>query len=216
MTSPSPTPRRTRNPELTRQRLLNSATRLFSKKGYDGVSVDDIVAAARVNKRMVYHYFGNKEGLYAEVLRQVFNRLADLELKTFSSANEPSETIRNILQTYFEFLEKNPEFVALLSWENLHRGRFLAANPRVLSKSSILELLEKVVRQGVAKKTFRPRINVKHLLINLISICFVYHANRYTLSQSVGLDLQSPKVMREGLDHAIHLVLHGLLIPSKV
>lgn len=215
MSTRSSTPRKpTRNPELTRRRLLRAATRLFSRRGYDGVSVDDIVAAARVNKRMVYHYFGDKEGLYGVVLREVFGRLADMELESFSQAQDPADTIRKILQTYFEFLGANPEFVALLAWENLHRGRFLAANPGVLTKTPVLKRLEDCLREGVARRLFRPKVNVKHLLINLISIGYVYHANRYTLSQSVGLDLQSPKVLREGLDHAVTLILEGLLVPE--
>lgn len=204
----------TRNPELTRRRLLRAATRLFSQRGYDGASVDNIVAAAKVNKRMVYHYFGNKEGLYAAVLQEVFGRLADMELESFSRAHDPADTIRKILQTYFSFLGENPDFVALLAWENLHHGRFLASNPGVLTKTPVLQRLEDCLREGVRRGIFRPRVNVKHLLISLISIGYVYHANRYTLSQSVGLNLQSPKVLQEGLNHAVTLIQQGLLIPT--
>lgn len=211
----SPAKKQTRNPEQTRRRLVEAATRAFSAKGYDGVSVDDIVRAAGVNKRMVYHYFGDKDGLYAEVLRGVFGRLSDLELKTLEEASGPADTIRSILHAYFEFLGDNPEFVALLSWENLHQGRFIAASPGLLSKSPVLKRLEDVFRSGVADGIFRPGVNVKHLLISLISICFVYHANRYTLTQSIGLNLQSSKVLKEGLDHAVNLTLHGLLAEGE-
>jgi len=204
-----------RDPEKTRQRLLKSATKLFARHGFDGVAVDDIVKAAGVNKRMVYHYFGNKEGLYAEALKQVFSRLADLELKSLEDVSDPVRAIRNILEAYFKFLGDNSDFVALLSWENLHHGRFLAVNPGILSKSPVLRRLEEVLREGTARGVFRTGVNEKHLLITLISICFVYHANRYTLSQSVGLDLRSPQVLEEGLEHAITMVLHGLLEPGQ-
>lgn len=209
-----PAEKKTRNPELTQQRLLKAATKLFAEKGFDGVSVDDIVASAEINKRMVYHYFGDKEGLYVAVLKQVFSRLSDVELKTLDDISDPAGTIRKILQTYFAFLNENPEFVALLSWENLYRGRFIAANPGVLSKSPVLKRLEEFLREGVAQGVIHPGVNVKHLLISLISLCFVYHANRYTLSQSVGLNLESPKILKEGLEHAIDLTLHGLLVRS--
>ena len=209
------TEKKTRNPELTQQRLLTAATKLFAERGFDGVSVDDIVSAAEVNKRMVYHYFGDKEGLYVAVLKQVFSRLADLELKTLDDISDPAGTIRKILQTYFTFLSANPEFVALLSWENLYRGRFIAANPGVLSKSPVLSRLEEFLHEGVKKGIFHSGVNVKHLLISLISLCFVYHANRYTLTQSVGLNLESPKVLNDGLKHAIDLTLYGLLVRPK-
>lgn len=202
--------KQTRNPDRTRKRLLVAATRQFSQRGYDGVSVDDIVDAAKVNKRMVYHYYGNKEGLYSEVLRDVFQRLSDLEIKAVEASSAPGEAITQILKAYFAFLDENPEFVALLSWENLNGGRFIKRHPDLLNKNPVLRLLDKSVKQGIDQGVFEKGIKVKHLLINLISLCFVYHANRYTLSQSVGLDLQSRRVQEEGLAHAIHLVMNGL------
>jgi len=203
-------PPRSRDPGRTRRKLLESATRLFSAKGFDGVSVDDIVAAAGVNKRMVYHYFGNKEGLYLAVLGEVFRRLSDLELETLDSATDPVEAIVGILEAYFAFLEKNPEFVALLSWENLYQGRFVNKQPELLSKNPALIRLRRAVKEGVRRGIFRKNIDVKHLLISLISLCFVYHANRYTLSRSVGLNLESPSVLRKGLVHVTDLTLSGL------
>jgi len=203
-------PPRSRDPGRTRRKLLESATRLFSAKGFDGVSVDDIVADAGVNKRMVYHYFENKEGLYLAVLGEVFRRLSDLELETLDSATEPVEAITGILEAYFAFLGKNPEFVALLSWENLYQGRFVNKQPELLSKNPALIRLRRAVKEGVRLGIFRKNIDVKHLLISLISLCFVYHANRYTLSRSVGLNLESPDVLRKGLAHVTDLTLSGL------
>lgn len=202
--------KRTRNPDRTRKRILQAATRLFSQRGYDGVPVDDIVEAAKINKRMVYHYYGSKDGLYAEVLRDVFQRLTEEEIRAAGVSASPEETVRQILMSYFAFLNENPEFVALLGWENLHQGRFIKKHPDLLSKNPVILLLEGAVNQGVARGIFREGIKVKHLLINLISLCFVYHANRFTLSQSIGLDLQSQRVQEEGLAHAIDLVLNGL------
>lgn len=202
--------KQTRNPERTRRRILQAATRMFARRGYDGVPVDEIVAAAKVNKRMVYHYFGSKEGLYSEVLKGVFERLADFELRAFDLSETPEEMIVNVLRSYFRFLGENPEFVALLSWENLHQGRFVNKHPGLLSKNPVLERLNEALGVGIETGVFHPRIDSKHLLVSLISLCFVYHANRYTLSLSVDLDLQSPEVLEEGLGHAIDLVLNGL------
>lgn len=208
--SPADSAKQTRNPERTQRRILQAATRMFARRGYDGVPVDEIVAAAKVNKRMVYHYFGSKEGLYSEVLKGVFERLADFELRAFDLSETPEEMIVNVLRSYFRFLGENPEFVALLSWENLHQGRFVNKHPGLLSKNPVLERLNEAIGVGVETGVFHPRIDSKHLLVSLISLCFVYHANRFTLSLSVDLDLQSPEVLEEGLGHAIDLVLNGL------
>src|SRR2546423_15054537 len=59
----------TRNPERTQQRILQAAFKEFAAKGFSGARVDGIARRASINKRMLYHYFGDKEALFREVLR---------------------------------------------------------------------------------------------------------------------------------------------------
>jgi AcrR family transcriptional regulator len=59
---------RLRDPQRARQRIITSAALEFSRCGYAGARVDQIAALARVNKRMLYHYFGDKRELYLAVL----------------------------------------------------------------------------------------------------------------------------------------------------
>ena len=62
--------RGTRNPQRTRQRILQAAFKEFAAKGFAGARVDNIARRASINKRMLYHYFGDKEALFREVLRR--------------------------------------------------------------------------------------------------------------------------------------------------
>ena len=78
-----------RNPDRTRRRLLQAAVRLFSERGYHGASVDQIVAAARVNKRMVYHYFGSKDAINRETMFDVYTRIEEAEFHARSKATPP-------------------------------------------------------------------------------------------------------------------------------
>src|SRR5207247_7629299 len=66
-----------RHPERTRERILAAALKEFSAKGFAGARVDRIARRARINKRMLYHYFGNKEHLFRQLLtRKVRERSA--------------------------------------------------------------------------------------------------------------------------------------------
>src|ERR1017187_5678459 len=112
-----------RNPDRTRRRLLDASIRLFSARGYHGISVDQIVAAARVNKRMVYHYFGSKEAIYGAALLEVYNRFERLEFRAVESVGQPKEKLKRLLDSYFKFLDSNPEFTQLVQWENVEGGR---------------------------------------------------------------------------------------------
>lgn len=209
MSSETPTKPRTRDPERTRSQLLKTGIRLFSARGFHGVSVDEIVTAAKVNKRMVYHYFGSKEVLYLEALSEVFSRLAEPELDAVASTSAPDEKLRRLLAAYFDFLDANPDFVRLLLWENLDGGKHLAAKPGRLSKNPFVERFRAIIEEGVKTRIFRAPRDARHLLVNIIGICFIYHSNRHSLAASMGIgdDAAERKARRE---QACDLVLHGL------
>ena len=70
-----------RDPERTRSTILAAATTEFSRKGLDGARVDKIARRSGVNKRMIYHYFGDKEGLYLAVLEKSYTAIRAAEFE---------------------------------------------------------------------------------------------------------------------------------------
>src|SRR5690554_290842 len=108
--------------EITKGRLLSVGIMKFAEKGFAGTTVDEIVEAANVNKRMVYHYFGSKEKLYQAALKEVYQRLGNMEVTILAEPHDIEQTIRELIEIYFRFLLENPEFVRFLLWENLNQG----------------------------------------------------------------------------------------------
>jgi len=199
-----------RNPDRTRRRLLQAAIRLFAARGYHGVAVDQIVAAARVNKRMVYHYFGSKEAIYQAALHEVYGRIEDVEFHALESGASPREKLSRLLQAYFVFLEENPEFTQFLLWENVEQGRHITKISHFLSKNPFIQRFQATVEEGMRTGELRADISVPHLLIHFIGLCFIYHSNRFSLSQSLDLDLANARVRDEGLRQVIALVFDGI------
>jgi AcrR family transcriptional regulator len=103
-----------RNPEETRARILAAALAEFSAKGIAGARVDRIAEAARTNKRMLYHYFGSKEGLYRAVLHQ---RLTERPPIGDIDTDEADR-----LGLLFERLTDSRDYLRLLMWEALEHG----------------------------------------------------------------------------------------------
>ncbi len=194
----------------TKEKLLSIATRLFAERGFAGTTVDSIVDEARINKRMVYHYFGSKEKLYQASLRLVYERLGDIEMELSGHEDGLEALIAAIIKEYFHFLQNNPDFVKLLLWENLNHGRGIEGAGLTKVKNPILTRLNETIRRGIAGGHLRADLDARHLLINLIGLCLVYFSNRYTLSRSLNLDLTSPKVLDRGIDHIITLVREGI------
>src|SRR4029079_2735720 len=104
-----------RNPQLTRQRILEAAVQEFSAKGFAGARVDVIARQARINKRMLYHYFGDKEGLFREVLRR---KISERSAWLASAPDEPAE----YLPYWFQLACRDRDWIRLLEWEALQWG----------------------------------------------------------------------------------------------
>ncbi len=202
-----------RNPDRTRRRILQAAIRLFANHGFHAVSVDLIVGKARVNKRMVYHYFGSKDALFEAALSEVYRRIEEIEFHAVERGRSPREKLSRLLESYFDFLDVEPEFTRLLQWENLEKGRHLTKENHLLSKNPFFERFRAIVDDGVATGEFRRDLDVTHLLIHFIGLCFIYHSNRFSLSQSLELDLGDAKVKERGLNQVLRLVFEGIANP---
>ncbi len=200
----------------TKVQILKTAIKLFANNGFHGTTVDAIVNTAHVNKRMVYHYFGNKEGLYQAVLKEVYEHLSTLEIQAFEKSKTFEENLTEIITLYFDFLDQNPYFIRILQWENLNEGKGIRSiNPKFF-KNPILEALEKELNKAKKDHLIRKDLNAKHLLISLIGLCQVSSSNRYTLSQILEIDLHSPKSLATRKKHTIKLLLHGILKKEQI
>ena len=196
--------------EKSRRRILNTSIRLFARHGLAGVSVDEIVKIAGVNKRMVYHYFGSKEALYQAALADEYSKLEELEIKTLHPGDPIDKVVGDMVSAYFSFLQKNPDFVQLILQENLNQGLNLERMNAPLSKSPMLNLLIQTVNTGQKNGTVQKNVDSRFLLISLIGICMIYCSNRFTLSRALEMDLSSPKVLNRAKKAVIEILLNGI------
>ena len=104
-----------RDPVRTRQRILSAAGREFVAKGFAGARVDAIARAAKVNKRMLYHYFGDKEGLYRATLHEGIATNLDL---VAAAPPDPAD----LLPFLFARAAKRGDGIRMLQWEALGAG----------------------------------------------------------------------------------------------
>lgn len=214
-TAQKPTPRKAKQarPPGVKERLLAEALALFADRGYDGVAVDEIVLAAGVNKRMVYHYFGSKEGIYSAVLEEAYEGLRASEEKFFAprkTRGNPRKAVHDLVGLYFEFLRTHPEFVRLLLWENLQQGTHLGKTGPAVTKSPMLAHLQTLLDAGVADGSFRRGLDARQVLVSLIGLCLVYFSNRHTLTRTVGLDIAAPHALRRAVEASATVLLDGI------
>lgn len=191
-------PRNTRNPQRTRQRILDAARVVFAGKGFDGARVDAIALESGVNKRMIYHYFGNKDGLFAAVLEAVYGGIGRVVTEARAAgrfdALAPDAAICALTDIICRYYDDRPEVVALVNNENLYGGRHVAATKRARGVSRPVEaMIEQILHDGVERGLFRSGVPARALMTTIIALGYYFAAQKSTLSLAFGHDYHAPE-----------------------
>jgi TetR/AcrR family transcriptional regulator len=206
---PALTPRR--DASVARAALIAAAVAEFSRKGFAGARVDEIAAAAGVNKQLVYHYFESKQGLYLVALESVYAEIREKEQKLSLGALEPMEAMAQLVGFSFDYLAEHPEFIALLTDENRNQGSHILASERLQKMHSpFIEMLEATLERGVAAGVFRADFDAINLYISVAGISYFFFSNNHTLSAIFGKPLGSRGALVQRRRHVIEFALNAL------
>jgi AcrR family transcriptional regulator len=198
---------RTRDPEGTRARILEAATREFARSGLGGARVDRIAERAGANKRMLYYYFGDKDRLFLAVLEHAYQQIRDAERELHLLDVPPVEGVRRLVEFTWRYYLAHPEFLTLLNSENLHRARHLKRSRNIRATNSpLIATLAEILRRGAAAGTFRSGVDALQLYISIAGLAYFYLSNNHTLSQVFDRDLAAPAARAERLAHMTALV----------
>ena len=177
----------------TRQDILRAAREEFAEHGLSGARVDAIAARMRTTKRMLYYYFGSKEGLYLAVLEQVYGDIRSVEQELDLASLSPVEAIRRMIEFTFDYEEAHPEFIRLVSIENIHHGRHLAQSSTLQKQNLIvIDTLTRILERGQRAAVFRSDIDAVDLHLMISAFCFFRVSNRHTFGTLFGCDLTAP------------------------
>lgn len=204
------TRKRRRDPAASRERLLRAGLKLFASRGPDGVSVEAIAGEAGLNRRMLYHYFGSKDGLYAAVVERAYQELNSVDVELAYVLLPAEELLEKMIRAYYEFLAGHPEVVRLLTWENLRQGEGLRGLDVSSLKTPIVEALRIALARGKAEGRFRADVDERQLLISCMALSYFYFSNRHTVSRALGIDLTSPEALDARVRHVVKLLLDGI------
>ena len=190
-------PERTRDAERTRADILAVATREFADQGYAGARINEIAAKTSTTKRMIYYYFGGKEGLFTAVLQRAYARIRALEQQVDVDHLDPEAAIRRVAELTFDHHESHPDFIRLVSIENTHRAEHLKKLDGLarLNRPAI-SVLEDILTRGYQTGVFRRNVDAIDLHMLISGFCVFRVANRYTFQTIFGRDMMSNRLRR--------------------
>ena len=202
-------PQRTNDPERTKHDIVAVATHEFASNGLSGARVDEIAARTKTSKRMIYYYFGSKEGLYLAVLEEAYRHIRGIEAQLKVDHLSPEEGLAQLVRSTFDYHLANPDFARLVMNENMHRGEFIGQST-IIQKLNIpaIQSVRTLYERGRKTGVFRDGVDPVELHWSLSALCLFNVSNRYTFSIIFKRDLGSPAVLAARRQTAVDTILN--------
>lgn len=210
-------PTRQQDPEGTRQNIIEVASQEFALNGLSGARIDEIAAKTRSSKRMIYYYFGDKEGLYLSALENAYAEVREGEAKLDIAGLSPIEGLKRLVEFTFEHHHQHEDFIRMVMIENIHNGEFLARSNLVrdLNVTAIAHIRD-LYERGLTEGLFRPHLDPLEIHWQISALCFFNVSNRATFSQLFGRDFGAETAQQRLKANTVEMVLRFVARPEAL
>ena len=202
----SPTAR-TNDPERTMAGILEVATVEFGEKGLAGARIDEIAAATRTSKRMIYYYFGSKEGLYLAVLEDSYRRMRNTEAELQLDSLTPEDALRRLVAFTFDHHQGNPAYIRLVMSENMERGEHMARS-KIIQEVNVgaIDSIRKLYSRGLKAGVFRSGLDPVDIHASISALTFFNVSNQHTFGLIFKRDTQTTAALAARRDSIVEMV----------
>jgi AcrR family transcriptional regulator len=202
---------RTNDPEATRANILQVAMREFADKGLSGARIDEIAEQTRTSKRMIYYYFGSKEGLYLAVLEESYRSIRAIENQLDLEHLPPLEALRLLVSSTFDYQDAHPDFIRLVMVENIHHGEHIEELKSIGPlNAAVIEQIKDICRRGAAEGVMRPDIDPIDLHMSISALCFFNVSNRHTFSRIFRLNMGAKAVLKARRESVAEMIVRSV------
>lgn len=201
------------DPEKVRHDIVVAATRLFAESGFNGTKLEDVAAQTDTSKRMIYYYFGDKQGLYQSVLENVYQTIRESEASVDVRNLDPRAALVKLIENSFEHNRAHPEYVRLLMIENVHQAKTLASSEFIQRlRTEAKTVLEEVYERGLDQGVFRAGIDPLQVRWMFSGLSFFNISNKPSFSALFGDQLYSDTEQQRLKSAVTQLVLRYVLV----
>ena len=220
--------RRERDAEVAQKAILDAAEDIFAANGFDGARIDAIAAASGYNKSLIFHYFEDKLGLYAEVVRRADNEMTVLQGQLLApllgdesiatNAQAFKALLELIVTTIFDYLVEHPLFIRTILWEQAEGWQTYAKIMTRLNSDDTGPfdvLFQKARRAGLLRSDFVPLIQLTMILqICLSYLTFIPLYQMVPAALHLEDDLSSAAALARAREYIVSFVVHGMMVDS--
>ena len=227
MSEPGSRRGRAHNAEGAREAILNAAEIVFAEHGFDGARIDVIAAESGYNKSLIFQYFDDKLGLYAEIVKRADREMTELQKQILtplledetiaSNAHTFQAFLKVIVATVFDYLVAHPRFVRMLLWEQAEDwqtySKFISQfDVEDEETRKIQTIFHKAHKAGLLHSNFFPLMQLGLIL----QICLTYLT--FTPLYQMILrdeDLSSAAALARAREYIVDFIVHGMMVDPK-
>jgi AcrR family transcriptional regulator len=207
-------PSRTNDPERTRADILEVAEAEFGEKGLAGARIDEIAELTRTSKRMIYYYFGSKEGLYLAVLEASYRRVREVEGALHLDDLAPEDALRRLVEFTFDHHLVHENYIRLVMSENINRGQYMAQSRHMQELNArAIDSIRRIYERGVKAGVFRKGLDPVDIHATISALSFFNVSNRHTFGLIFKLDMRSPAYVAQRRANVVDVVLRFVRKP---
>jgi TetR/AcrR family transcriptional regulator len=215
---------RERDAEVAREAILEAAKEVFAQEGFDGARIDTIADKAGYNKSLIFHYFGDKEGLYRTIITRLKGHILSEYMEPLTAFTQCSDEMSSsrvriflelAVERYFAFLTRYPCNLRIMAWEAAEGWHTFMGEPvkeLKIYKSSMICLAD-FLRRAQEAGLINQKLDVRLLMMNIANMCIMHFLSlpryKYFFDEAVTGRQESLAYVRQQI---VELVLHGILI----
>jgi AcrR family transcriptional regulator len=205
------------DPAGVQSNILDVAMAEFAANGLSGARIDEIAAKTKTSKRMIYYYFGDKDGLYRHVLEEAYRKVRAGEQQLELDHLPPIQALSRLVEFTFDHHSRNPDFIRIVMIENIHHGAYLDQSEAIGElNAGAIEKLEAICRRGREAGLFRAEIEPLELHWQISALSFFNVSNRATFSRIFGDALYRSAGQSTLKRHVVEMVLRFVLKPELI
>jgi AcrR family transcriptional regulator len=201
-------PTRTNDPARTMAGILEVAMAEFAEKGLSGARIDAIAEDTHTSKRMIYYYFGSKEGLYVAVLEESYRRMRAIEAEQHLDDLAPKAALQRLTEFTFDHHQGNEAYIRLVMNENIQRGQYLAQSKSIQELNvPAISSIRRLYDRGVADGVFREGLDPIDIHASISALTFFNVSNQHTFGLIFKNDGQSSSAQAKRRHNIVELIL---------
>lgn len=194
--------------DVTRQAIIESARKLFVKKGFAATSISEIASGADINQSLIYHHFGNKEELWKAIKQEAITSFQEKQHTNFDellTIDDFNQFITDLVSYRFEIYDRYPDLRRMIDWQ------FMESAPqslRTIPGDVLVRFRDKIVayqKSGAIKKQHNPELIVTFLMNSPLGFFRSYRDFTKGLTKK-----QNEQLKKEYCDLVTKILLEGL------